>query len=167
MPDAGYRSQGQKPHSRLLLRYKGSAEKLTEPWRKFIEYIHGPEYRSFIRGIVGHDEFELRLAWHRGRTGEDIGPHTDSGKKLITHLFYFNQNWEEAWDGSLWFLGGLHREVPNPNFDDFDDKISHGVGGDRSILFKTPLAWHGVQRLSCPPGVHRRLFQVCARSTNN
>ncbi|HJR50053.1 MAG TPA: 2OG-Fe(II) oxygenase [Gemmatimonadales bacterium] len=172
------RTAGQRPHNRYYLAYEESIytrldhsqsgiardAQLPKAWRDFIhELEQSPEYRRFIQRLFGADGLEIRYAWHVGVTNSEVSPHRDAGRKLGTHIFYFNtsEDWDSAWGGSTLVLHGKRVAADNPDFSDFEQVEATPFLDNRSFLFQnTQDAWHGVQALTCPEDRYRRLFNV-------
>lgn len=172
------RAYGQRPHNRYYLAYetsiyhlgerprKGvlSREQLPASWRAFMDELESSvRYHEFVRRALGVQTFQARYAWHLGFRGSEVSPHVDSTNKLGTHIIYFNTSdeWDPSWGGETLALGGRRTDVMNPDFSDFSTSAAAHVLDNGSFLFKnTPEAWHGVRRLTSPPGKFRRLFNV-------
>lgn len=177
------RSHGQRSHDRFYLAFeesiyhrqgKGdyalqsdrgtiSSQDLAPPWQAFLQDLRGQPYQSMIRQALGRDDLTMRLAWHLGVSGSEVSPHRDALDKVGTHIFYFNtaEDWDPTWGGSILALGGKKVAAMNPDFEDFESEAGTDIRDNRSFLFKnTEAAWHGVRRLTCPPGHYRRLFNV-------
>jgi hypothetical protein len=172
------RPYGQRPHNRYYLAYEESIYhnkapadqgvvahgRLPRTWQLFIEELRqSREYRQFIKTALGVADFKARYAWHIGFSGSEVSPHVDSRDKIGTHIFYFNTSgdWKPEWGGTTLVLGDKKTAARNPDFTDFETAISAEIRDNRSFLFKnTGNAWHGAEALTCPPGRHRRLFNV-------
>ena len=172
------RRSGQRPHNRYYLAYETSIytkidhthkgivqhEALPEVWQRFLEELNQRDaYRDFIARMLGINDFSMRYAWHIGVTNSEVSPHSDSHKKLGTHIFYFNtdDDWDPAWGGELLVLEGKLTKVDNPDFDEFPQAHPIPFLNNQSFLFKnTPNSWHGVKALTSPEGRCRRLFNV-------
>jgi hypothetical protein len=169
---------GQRPHNRYYLAYEQSIyhkETTTEAgvvhkndlspnWQRFMEEIEsGPLYRPFIQRALGVAKFNIRYAWHIGKTANEVSPHSDATNKVGTHIFYFNtsEDWEEGWGGQLLVLEGRTVATLAPDFKDFTKSTVVSNINNHSFLFKNVReGWHGVKRLHCPEGYYRKLFNV-------
>lgn len=172
------RAYGQRPHNRYYLAYEQSIynnrqagsegvvalSDLPVVWQQFILEIQGnSEYAAFAKRMLGVEDFVVRFAWHVGVAGSEVSPHRDSYTKLGTHIFYFNTSadWQPEWGGSILVLKDKKVQQDNPDLADFGQAIGCDIRDNRSFLFKnTENAWHGVEKLSCPEGHYRRLFNV-------
>lgn len=172
------RRDGQRPHNRYYLAYEASIytkfghknkgvvrhDDLPEVWQRFIEVLNeSAAYRDFIARLLGVSDFDIRYAWHIGVTHSEVSPHTDSRKKLGTHIFYFNtdDDWDITWGGEILVLEGKLTTAANPDFDAFSKAHAVPLLNNQSFFFKnTSNGWHGVKALTCPEGRYRRLFNV-------
>lgn len=169
------RKYNQRPHNRYYLSYKKSAEtsdnlpgfikhqELSKSWQQFIDELESTQYQQFIKQILGVSTFNVKYVWHIGINGSEVSPHCDVEDKLGTHIFYFNtnQDWQEEWGGATVILDEKQVSALNPDFSDFKTKTSVPFLDNHSLLFKNvPDFWHGVERLNCPEGKHRRIFSV-------
>ncbi len=107
----------------------------------------------------------VRFHWHYTPASCQVSPHTDSKKKLASHIFYLNDetDWDPAWGGETVILddGGRLPRRSAPRFEDFEGGRSAETLGNRSLLFMNgPHAWHGVREVACPEGALRKVFIV-------
>ena len=179
------RKHGQKPHDRYYLAYEEKIDlyksldaqaeaiqskgiirhhQLSPTWQAFItEITTDTPYRRFISALLGTAEFTTRFAWHVATAGHSVSPHSDARNKLGTHIFYFNtsEDWKAEWGGATLVLENKQIEGMNPEVSDFDKVTAVEVMDNRSFLFKNQMeGWHAVDVIQCPPGVHRRIFNV-------
>lgn len=137
---------------------------LPPSWQQFIEELReSVGYRRFTERLLESGPMTVRFAWHVGFSGSEVSPHRDTDKKIGTHIFYFNtsEDWRKEWGGAILVLGDKRIKEKNPDVSDFGTVTAAQILDNRSFLFKnTREAWHGVEPLSCPPGRHRRLFNV-------
>ena len=170
------RKTGQRPHNRYYLAYESSIyhkdskegtikhEELPLVWQQFIEELaNNQTYLSFMKDVLGIDEFDIRYAWHMGVTHSEVSPHNESREKAGTHIFYFNtsEDWNKDWGGEILVLGDKKIRADNPDFSNFGEIIHSEILDNHSFLFKNqPSAWHGVKTLTSPEGHYRRLFNV-------
>jgi hypothetical protein len=139
-------------------------EQLSQSWQNFITALQtDSDYQQFIRDLLGAKKFTTRFAWHVATAGHSVSPHVDGRDKIGTHIFYFNtsDDWQTEWGGSTLILDNKHGNAMNPEVSDFGKSEAVQVMDNRSFLFKNqPNAWHAVDILNCPPGVHRRIFNM-------
>ena len=163
-----------RPHDRYYLAFSDDdrdqgaagiarAVDLAPSWRQLIGELNGPVYQGFIRRLFGCRRVRTRFAWHLGHAASEVSPHLDAPKKLGTHLIYFNTqaDWDPGWGGATLILGGPRGVPSHPDFDDFAIRRAAPFLDNHSLLFRNgPIAWHGVERMTPPPGHYRRLFTV-------
>jgi hypothetical protein len=173
------RAYGQRPHKRYYLSYASDLYPSYEAphgsvglpksafpttWQDFFTELEtSPAYGRFIKACLGHSNFIVRYTFHVGVNGSEVSPHVDKGRKVGTHIFYFNDrdDWDPAWGGATLVLAGKQGERLDPGFGDFASATPVENLGNRSFLFKnSDAAWHGVRPLTAPEGAHRRLFNV-------
>ena len=179
------RKHGQKPHDRFYLAYEEKIDaykkldsaqeaaqgkgiirhdQLSPTWQTFItEITTESPYRRFLSELLGTDDFTTRFAWHVATAGHSVSPHSDATNKVGTHIFYFNttEDWQAEWGGATLVLDGKTVENMNPDVSDFKEITPVEVMNNRSFLFKNqPEGWHAVDTITCPAGVHRRIFNV-------
>jgi len=167
------RSYGQRPHNRYYLAYQSDQyaaydglpkSAFPEAWQEFFTELEtSPVYNRFIRTCLGRSELNVRYTFHLGVNGSEVSPHRDKGRKVGTHIFYFNtrDDWDPAWGGATLVLDGRQTDRLDPDFADFASATSVENLGNRSFLFKnTDDAWHGMPPLTCPEGFYRRIFNV-------
>jgi hypothetical protein len=173
------RPYGQRPQNRYYLAYNSELQPsydaphgsvglpkqaFPEAWQQFFSELESsPTYARFIGTCLGRSDFLVRYTFHIGVTGSEVCPHLDKGRKLGTHIFYFNtrDDWDPAWGGATLVLAGRRTDRLDPDFDDFSSATPVETLGNRSFIFKnTDEAWHGVQPLACPEGAYRRIFNV-------
>jgi len=178
-----YRKHNQRPHWRRLMcyadkkvfaKYKNLHQYLVSPsnlpdvWQSMVETIaHGKEYREWVSKTLSIKDFDIRLDWHRARSGLDASPHVDSAGKLGSHLFYFMPNgWKDEFGGKTVFYKNNKTEKSNPEPSDFESSIEIPVVGNRSMIFKNVTkGWHGVTQIRLESSLdaailHRQILNV-------
>src|SRR5262245_47557564 len=81
-------------------------EFLSPAWRRLAEDLLSTSYRRSMSQLTGMDLTELPLeinVFHYGRSAW-LGPHVDLPDKLVTHVLYFNDEWDERDGGCLTIL---------------------------------------------------------------
>jgi hypothetical protein len=178
-----YRKNNQRPHWRqlmcysdksLFVKYKNLAQyfvdisSLPEIWQELVESIvRGKEYREWVGNTLKIKDFDIRLDWHRTRSGLDASPHVDSIGKLGSHLFYFMPNgWKDEFGGRTVFYKNKKTKKANPELCDFEESLEIPVVGNRSMIFKNvPEGWHGVTQVNLETNsddniLHRQILNV-------
>lgn len=161
------RKYGQQSHNRFSLQYREGLA-LPEPWQAFITELQGPDYRAFLRRMLGSSAFELDFHWHYTPQGCSVSPHCDANWKLGSHIFYFNtpDDWDPSWGGETVILddGGRFSRRSAPQFADFERQYPTQALGNYSLLFiRRGNSWHGVREIDCPEGAMRKVFIVVIR----
>ena len=160
----GYRHYGQKSHDRYSLEYKPGV-RLPPPWQEFVDELQSKRYLEFIRHFFGVQRIKLKYHWHFSFRGCAVSPHCDATRKVGSHIFYLNTNndWQEDWGGQTVVLDdeGKFNWQSAPEFADFKTMQSSQSIGNYSFLFaRTDHSWHGVQEITAPEGLFRKVFIV-------
>lgn len=178
-----YRKNNQRPHWRKLMcysdkklfkKYTGLApffvdkSKMPESWRNLVDLLaHGKQYREWVGNTLQIKDFDIRLDWHRTKSGLDASPHIDSVGKLGSHLFYFMpKGWKEEFGGKTVFYKDKKVEKLNPEPEDFENSLEISVIGNKSMIFKNvPYGWHGVTKVDLESNtdtsiMHRQILNV-------
>lgn len=158
------RGHGQMPHNRFMLHYKAGLE-LPGPWQEFLGELRGDYYQQFLRRLLGRRTYIPTFSWHYAWEGCSVSPHCDAARKRATHIFHFNDenDWDPAWGGQTLILASNKPIATHsaPTFDELTVAAGHGPAGNGSLLFqRTPISWHGMTPLQCPPGKLRKIFSV-------
>jgi hypothetical protein len=158
------RKHGQMPHDRLSLEYSPGLA-LSQPWRDFIGELLSPAYLNFLQRMFGRRALRTVLHWHYTPRGCSVSPHCDAGRKLGSHIFYFNteKDWQPEWGGQTLILddGGRFPSSSAPRFEDFDRAMPAKAIGNASLLFmRREQSWHGVEEIRCPPDRLRKVLIV-------
>jgi len=158
------RSHGQKAHDRYALEYRDDVD-LDPAWHEFIAELRGKRYHDFIKRMFGRGLFKLNFHWHYAPRGASVSPHCDAQRKLGSHIFYFSspENWDVSWGGDTVILDdhGKFDRKSAPEFEDFPDAYQGESMGNYSLLFQRQAkSWHGVREITCPEGMHRKVFIV-------
>ena len=122
-------------------------ESLTPAWRHLVEDLVSPEYRAAMSRLVGLD---LTGAWIEGNLfhyGPNawMGPHVDLKIKIVTHVLYFNDEWNEA-------DGGCVSILRSSEMSDVAATIPPVVGNS-FVLVRSDRSWHAVPRIA--PGCRK------------
>jgi 2-oxoglutarate-Fe(II)-dependent oxygenase superfamily protein len=167
------RSYGQRPHDRYYVAYRSDRypgydgkpkSAFPEVWQDFLTELETNDtYKRFVERSLGTANLSVRYTFHVAVSGSEVSPHVDKGRKVGTHIFYFNtvDDWDPAWGGATLVLAGKKTEEAAPDFADFTSATRVEHVGNRSFFFRnTDDAWHGVPPMTCPEGSYRRLFNV-------
>jgi Rps23 Pro-64 3,4-dihydroxylase Tpa1-like proline 4-hydroxylase len=69
--------------------------------------------------------------------GDRLGPHVDLDAKLVTHILYFNEPWNDQWGGELAVLGS---EDPS----DVHALVAPRLGAS-ALVVRSERSWHAVR----------------------
>ena len=127
---------------------------LSDAWRRLAEDLLSPAYRNALSQFTGVDLSSLPLeanAFHYGRSAW-LGPHVDLEDKIVTHVLYFNEAWNESDGGCLTILGsGDMAQVV---------KTIPPVIGNSSVLVRSTNSWHAVTRVVDTCRISRRSVAI-------
>lgn len=90
----------------LVKEGKRTLNELPYPWEEFVRRVSGPEYEQLMRDLFDLRDVELYIDIEIFKYLESdwIGPHTDRADRLVTHLFYLNEAWDDDAGGILHLL---------------------------------------------------------------
>ena len=127
---------------------------LSRAWQALADDLLSPEYRSALARITGRDltsaVMEVNVV-HYG-PGAYMGPHLDLREKLITHVLYFNQEWDQQ-------HGGCINILRSSNPADVLTRIQPVVGNS-VLLVRSNRSWHSVSRVARDCRTSRRSINV-------
>lgn len=114
---------------------------LSEAWRALARDLHSPAYRAAMSTLTGCDLADALLevnVFHYG-PGALLGPHPDLPDKVVTHVLYFNQSWNQIDGGCLAILRSA----------DSSDIAAEVVPmvGNSAVLVRSDNSWHAVSRV--------------------
>lgn len=119
---------------------------LSPAWRSLSDDLLSARYRKAIETLSGRDlsglPIEVNL-FHYG-PGAWMGPHVDLQAKVVTHVLYFNDAWDEADGGYLTILR-------SSDASDVAVRVLPLVGNS-ALLVRSEKSWHAVARVreGCP-----------------
>lgn len=110
-------------------------------WLRLVDELLSPAYRHACEMALGLslDGASLEVsAWRWGRDAE-LGAHADIPRKIMSQVFYFNDEWDPAWGGCLRILGSK----------EMDDRVAElpPALGSASIIARSDMSWHAVPRV--------------------
>jgi SM-20-related protein len=130
------------------------AESLSPAWRDLAGALLSTAYREVMSRFTGVDVAALPMevnVFHYGRSAW-LGPHVDLEDKLVTHVFYFNEIWNENDGGCLAILSGADMAQAV--------KIIPPVVGNSAVLVRSTKSWHAVTRVQEKCRISRRSMAV-------
>ncbi|MBV9494875.1 MAG: 2OG-Fe(II) oxygenase [Acidobacteria bacterium] len=111
---------------------------LSGAWRALAEDLLSERYRDAMATLIGIDlsDAPLEVNVFHYPPGGSLGPHPDLSDKIVTHVLYFNESWNDAEGGCLTILGSA-------DANDVVHTISPIVGNS-AILVRSDNSWHAV-----------------------
>ena len=139
---------------------KATQEKVRELGPAFLELddlVQSAEFLALVEMLTGieglrYDPWYFGGGTHDNRQGQDLDPHIDFNYHPITRehrrlnlIVYLNEEWDEAWGGSL----QLHRDPRRERTD--DEVVTVSPLFNRCVIFETSeRSWHGFERIDLP-----------------
>jgi len=127
---------------------------LSPSWLQLAQDLISDEYRLAMSYLTGIDlstaPMEVNL-FHYGPSAW-LGPHVDLKDKIVTHVLYFNSDWNVTDGGCLAIL-------QSKNMDDSVCLIPPIIGNS-SILIRSQCSWHAVLPVSSQCRTSRRSMTV-------
>lgn len=130
------------------------AARLAPVWRELASSLLSMQYRQAMSGLTGRDLGELDIEANIFHYGVDawMGPHLDLKEKVVTHVLYFNDEWDPSDGGCLNILRSSDRsdvfaEIPP-------------IVGNSVVLVRSDRSWHSVTRNLGRSGRSRRSMTV-------
>jgi SM-20-related protein len=117
------------------------AECLSPAWRRLAEQLLSPAYRAAMSRLTGLELADLPVeanVFHYGRSAW-LGPHVDLEDKVVTHVFYFNEVWDERDGGCLTILRSADMAQAM--------KVVPPLVGNSVVLVRSDNSWHAVSRV--------------------
>ena len=114
---------------------------LSPEWLQLAEDLLSPAYREAMSRLTGVETTNLPIeanVFHYGRSAW-LGPHVDLPDKIITHVFYFNEVWNQSDGGCLTILrSGDATQIV---------KVVPPLVGSSVVLVRSENSWHAVSRV--------------------
>jgi len=134
---------------------------LNNAWQKFAADLLAPRYRTAMTRLTGRDlsscAMEVNVI-HYG-PGAWLGPHLDLKEKIATHVFYFNETWNNKDGGCL----GILR---SSNSADIAAEVTPIVGSS-ALIIRSDKSWHTVSRVAADCRLSRRSMNVIFHSAGS
>lgn len=116
--------------------------RLSDAWRSFARALLSPAYREAVAAISDCDLRDALLevnVFHYG-PGASLGPHSDLPDKIVTHVLYFNEEWDAADGGCLQILSAKDERAV----------VSEVLPliGNSAFLVRSESSWHAVSRVA-------------------
>jgi Rps23 Pro-64 3,4-dihydroxylase Tpa1-like proline 4-hydroxylase len=129
-------------------------EGLSAAWRTLAGDLLSPKYRAAVTKLAGRDLSSTLIevnVLHYG-PGAWLGPHLDLKEKIATHVFYFNESWDQTNGGRL---GILRSSNPADIAAEIDPIV-----GNSALLVRSDKSWHTVSRVAEGCNLSRRSMNV-------
>jgi SM-20-related protein len=148
---------GEKKHEyqvrsliRMSARSVSRERQLSGVWQALAHDFLSPAYRSAMSEIIGIDlsAAELEVNVFHYPPGGLHGAHTDHRDKIVTHVLYFNQSWNDDDGGCLLIL-------KSPDLREIVTRISPLVGNS-AVLVRSGDSWHAVSHVAPTCQLSRR-----------
>jgi SM-20-related protein len=139
---------GEKKHDyeiRCLIRMGeqsiSGVKQLSSAWHALANDLKSPAYRTAMSSLIGLDlsTAPLEVNVFRYPPGGSHGAHTDHRDKIVTHVFYFNESWNDDDGGCLTILGSSDPQ-------DVVMTVSPLVGNS-AVLVRSDNSWHAVSQV--------------------
>jgi hypothetical protein len=130
------------------------SRELSDAWRQLAADLTSADYRAALSALTGYDLSGVPIevnVFHYG-PGCSLGAHKDLPDKLVTHVLYFNRDWNSRDGGCLRILGSqneanLVKEVLP-------------VIGNSAVLVRSDNSWHAVSPVVNDSATSRRSVTV-------
>ncbi|MDQ2920481.1 MAG: 2OG-Fe(II) oxygenase [Acidobacteriota bacterium] len=130
------------------------AECLSPAWQCLADELLSPAYREAMSRLTQVElaDFPMEAnVFHYGRSAW-LGPHVDLEDKAVTHVFYFNEVWDEADGGCLTILRSADMTQVV--------KAIPPLAGNSVMLVRSENSWHAVSRVRDKCRTSRRSMTV-------
>ena len=139
----------------------GDGASLSPSWRALADDLLSSWYRAAMTKLTGLDLRSLPVevnVFHYG-PGAWLGPHLDLKDKLVTHVLYFNDTWNESDGGCLHILrSGDMNDVA---------AVVAPIVGNSVVLVRSDRSWHAVSRVAAADHPSRRSMTVTFYSSES
>lgn len=130
------------------------SEYLSPKWQQLAAELLSPGYREAMSQLTGLDlsalPIEVNISHYPTRAW--LGPHVDLPDKITTHVFYFNDHWNEQDGGCLTILRSSDESAVAV-------KIPP-LTGSSVVLVRSDNSWHAVSRVGAGSRLSRRSMAV-------
>jgi hypothetical protein len=119
-----------------------NVSRLSAAWQKLANDFLAPDYRAAMSSLTGFDlvDAPLEVNLFRYPPGGSHGAHPDHRDKIVTHVLYFNESWNDDDGGCLTIL-----RSSDPR--DIAMMVSPVVGSS-AVLVRSDNSWHAVSRVA-------------------
>lgn len=115
---------------------------LSAAWRALANDFLSPGYRAALSSLTGFDlsNSPLEVNVFHYPPGGTQGAHPDHRDKIVTHILYFNESWNDDDGGCLTILRSCEPR-------DIAMKI-YPLLGNSAVLVRSDDSWHAVSRVA-------------------
>ncbi|GAA6619129.1 2OG-Fe(II) oxygenase [Scytonema sp. NUACC26] len=137
-------------------RITSNIQNFSEIWQRFFAELWSPTYREVLGQLSGFklENYLMTIGFRRFHSGHAKFwiPHTDGPYRVLTHLFYFNEEWFSDWGGCLQIL--REKERMSAVYD-----IPPLIGSSVALV-ETGSSWHVITPISPLAPQHRLTMQT-------
>jgi Rps23 Pro-64 3,4-dihydroxylase Tpa1-like proline 4-hydroxylase len=114
---------------------------LSPEWQQFMDIFLSKEYARAISDLIGIDVTgaAIEINAFNYNPGSWMGPHVDLKDKIVTHILYFNRNWDMQNGGNFSILNSKETA-------DTIIQISPVIGNS-VIVVRSDNSWHSVTKV--------------------
>jgi hypothetical protein len=118
------------------------AHGLSPAWQGLAQEFLSTSYRAAVSRLIGVDlaAAPLEVNVFHYPPGGSLGAHPDLRDKIVTHVLYFNETWNEA-------DGGCLRILRSKDEADYVQQIAPRVGNS-ALLVRADHSWHAVSAVA-------------------
>lgn len=130
------------------------AKCLSPAWRRLAQELLSPAYREAMSRLtqLGLADLPMEInVFHYGRSAW-LGPHVDLEDKVVSHVFYFNEVWNQRDGGCLTILRSADMAQAI--------KVVTPLVGNSVVLVRSDNSWHAVSRVREGCRISRRSVTV-------
>jgi SM-20-related protein len=113
-------------------------DELSAAWRALADDLRSPAYRAAMSALIGVEltdaPFEVNVFHYP--PGGSMGAHPDVRDKVVTHVLYFNESWNDDDGGCLSILRSRNEQ-------DIVRRVSPIVGNS-AVIVRSDHSWHAV-----------------------
>ena len=114
-------------------------QNLGASWLGLCRDLLSPDYKNALSDLCKRDlsSVPMEVNVFHYSPGTWMGPHVDLKDKIVTHVLYFNETWDDD-------QGGCHSILNSNNPNDVYTRISP-LTGNSALLIRSNHSWHAVE----------------------
>jgi hypothetical protein len=119
-------------------------------WRQLADELASPAYRDAVGCLTGIDlgDLDLEVNLFSYGLGAYQQPHPDLPEKVVTHVLWFNEDWEAS-------HGGCLRILRSRDEDDIARELLPSLGWS-AVFVRSASSWHSVTPVTGDAPADRR-----------